>query len=117
MIGCVYDYTKKYQPIRYHFEPNISRERDTKKKRLRARNARFSGAENTRENPRARGDGDDDNTYHNQTRYDLKYDLKKPSEPEEKEFFCISVSSVLGKVLSGYREREKEREKEKEKET
>ena len=48
MIGCVYDYTKKYQPIRYHFEPNISRERDTKKKRLRARNARFSGAENTR---------------------------------------------------------------------
>ena len=33
-----------------------------KKKRLRARNARFSGAENTRENPRARGDGDDDNT-------------------------------------------------------
>ena len=117
MIGCVYDYTKKYQPIRYHFEPNISRERDTKKKRLRARNAHFSGAENTRENPRARGDGDDDNTYHNQTRYDLKYDLKKPSEPEEKErgrerFFLYLC--VLGKVLSGYREREREREKEKE---
>ena len=60
MIGCVYDYTKKYHKTTV--EPNISRERDTKKKRLRARNARFSGAENTRENPRARGDGDDDNT-------------------------------------------------------
>jgi len=60
MIGCVYDYTKKY--LETLVEPNISRERDTKKKRLRARNARFSGAENTRENPRARGDGDDDNT-------------------------------------------------------
>ena len=60
MIGCVYDYTKKYLPN--FVEPNVSRERDTKKKRLRARNARFSGAENTRENPRARGDGDDDNT-------------------------------------------------------
>ena len=60
MIGCVYDYTKTNKDSRV--EPNISRERDTKKKRLRARNARFSGAENTRENPRARGDGDDDNT-------------------------------------------------------
>ena len=29
-------------------EPKMSRERDTKKKRLRARNARFSGAENAR---------------------------------------------------------------------
>ena len=46
MIGCVYDYTKKY--LETLVEPNISRERDTKKKRLRARNARFSGAENTR---------------------------------------------------------------------
>jgi hypothetical protein len=62
MIGCVYDYTKKYRLNTSSVEPNISRERDTKKKRLRARNARFSGAENTHENPRARGDGDDDNT-------------------------------------------------------
>ena len=46
MIGCVYDYTKTNKDSRV--EPNISRERDTKKKRLRARNARFSGAENTR---------------------------------------------------------------------
>jgi len=38
--------TKKYLPN--FVEPNVSRERDTKKKRLRARNARFSGAENTR---------------------------------------------------------------------
>jgi hypothetical protein len=54
--------TQKNISIQNQVEPNISRERDTKKKRLRARNARFSGAENTRENPRARGDGDDDNT-------------------------------------------------------
>ena len=44
-----------------------------------------------------------------------KYDLKKPSEPEEKErgrerFFLYLC--VLGKVLSGYRERERERERE-----
>ena len=56
----VFMITKKYLPN--FVEPNVSRERDTKKKRLRARNARFPGAENTRENPRARGDGDDDNT-------------------------------------------------------
>jgi hypothetical protein len=116
MIGCVYDYTKKY--LETLVEPNISRERDTKKKRLRARNARFSGAENTRENPRARGDGDDDNTYHNQTRYDLKYDLKKPSEPEEKErgreFFFVSLCP---RESSFWIQREREREKEKEKET
>ena len=110
--------TQKNISIQNQVEPNISRERDTKKKRLRARNARFSGAENTRENPRARGDGDDDNTYHNQTRYDLKYDLKKPSEPEEKErgrerFFLYLC--VLGKVLSGYRERERERKRKRKK--
>ena len=83
-----------------------------KKKRLRARNARFSGAENTRENPRARGDGDDDNTYHNQTRYDLKYDLKKPSEPEEKErgreFFFVSLCP---RESSFWIQRERERER------
>ena len=54
--------TQKNISIQNQVEPNISRERDTKKKRLRARNARFSGAENARANPRARGDGDDDNT-------------------------------------------------------
>lgn len=40
--------TQKNISIQNQVEPNISRERDTKKKRLRARNARFSGAENTR---------------------------------------------------------------------
>ena len=99
----------------------MSGERDTKKKRLRARNARFSGAENTR--ARAREPAEMAMmTIHimNRTPYDKsKSDLKKPSEPEEKErgresFFCISVSS--GKFFLDT-EREREREKEKEKET
>ena len=61
MIGCVYDYTKTNKDSRV--EPNISRERDTKKKEIaRAECAFFGRGKHARENPRARGDGDDDNT-------------------------------------------------------
>ena len=63
MIGCVYDYTKKYRLNTSSVEPNISRERDTKKKEIaRAECAFFGRGKHARENPRARGDGDDDNT-------------------------------------------------------
>jgi len=105
-------------------EPNISRERDTKKKRLRARNARFSGAENTRARTREPAEmammtiHNISVPFHDKS----KYDLKKPSEPEEKErgreFFFVSLCPRESSFwIQREREREREREKEKEKET
>ena len=62
MIECVYDYTKKYVQNKCN-EPKMSRERDTKKKEIaRAECAFFGRRKRARESPRARGDGDDDNT-------------------------------------------------------
>jgi hypothetical protein len=103
--------TQKTVPLL--FEPKCPVKEIQKKEIARAECAFFGRRKHARESPpRARGDGNDDNTYHKHPYDKSKSDLKKPSEPEEKErgresFFCI-----LGKVLSGYRERERERERE-----
>ena len=62
MIGCVYDYTKKYHERSRQLSQTFPVKEIQKKEIARAECAFFGRGKHARENPRARGDGDDDNT-------------------------------------------------------
>ena len=62
MIGCAYDYTKKYHERSRQLSQTFPVKEIQKKEIARAECAFFGRRKHARESPRARGDGDDDNT-------------------------------------------------------